>query len=68
MTMMTSKSSLHLVNIEKAPVGIEVDRWSAWFKEPLFYLVATQYCLTRLIVNIIASYMPFYLQESLDLP
>lgn len=68
MTMMTSKSSLHLVNIKNAPVGIEVNAWSAWFKEPLFYLVATQYCLTRLIVNIIASYMPFYLQESLDLP
>lgn len=47
---------------------VHVDVWHGWFKCPLFYIVASQYCLTRLVVNITASYMPFYLQESLDLP
>lgn len=49
-------------------VHFEVDNWVDWFKCPLFYMVALQYCLTRLIVNITASYMPYYLQEALDLP
>ena len=37
-------------------------------KEPLFYYVGILYCLTRLIVNVTATYFPFYIQESLDLP
>ena len=63
-----SKLSLN-VPIEKSYYEeILVNVWYEWFKCPLFYIVAGQYCLTRLIVNITASYMPFYLQESLDLP
>ena len=71
-----SEKSLHMGSFSvamedmKNPKGlrIEIDNWYGWFKCPTFYLVAVQYCLTRLIVNITASYMPFYLQESLDLP
>ena len=37
-------------------------------KEPLFFNVGLVYCLTRLIVNVTATYFPFYIQESLDLP
>jgi len=37
-------------------------------KEPLFFNVGLLYCLTRLIVNVTATYFPFYIQESLDLP
>jgi len=63
-----SKLSLN-VPLEKGYYEeILVNVWYEWFKCPLFYIVAGQYCLTRLIVNITASYMPFYLQESLDLP
>jgi len=44
-----------------------VDKWTDWFKESAFYNVAALYCLTRLIVNITATYIPYYLQTSLCL-
>merc|ERR1712227_864749 len=44
-----------------------VDKWSDWFKHAEFYYVALLYMLTRMIVNITATYIPFYLQISLNL-
>ena len=45
----------------------KVDKWSDWFKHAEFYYVALLYMLTRMIVNITATYIPFYLQISLNL-
>jgi len=71
-TLLTSKTSLQVLNqfdtTSEKDLSIEISSWQGWFKCPLFYLVAVQYCLTRMVVNITASYMPFFLQESLDLP
>jgi len=44
-----------------------VDKWSDWFQVGAFYNVAALYCLTRMIVNITATYIPYYLQSSLCL-
>jgi len=41
--------------------------WFEWLKCPSFYAVCAQYCFTRLIVNVLQSYMPYYLQETLQL-
>ncbi|CBY33806.1 unnamed protein product [Oikopleura dioica] len=54
--------------MEKSGESPMVDTWAKWMKEPLFFNVGLLYCLTRLIVNVTATYFPFYIQESLDLP
>jgi len=46
----------------------EINAWYYWFKCPLFYMVVILYCISRLIINITASYIPFYLQKTLYLP
>jgi len=41
--------------------------WRDWFKVRMFYQVGIIYMATRIAVNVSQVYMPFYLQESLDL-
>ncbi|XP_023336394.1 major facilitator superfamily domain-containing protein 12 [Eurytemora carolleeae] len=41
---------------------------SYWFTEPQFYIVALLYMSTRLFVNLSQTYIPLYIQESLELP
>ena len=41
--------------------------WRKWFKRAPFYSITILYCLVRLAVNMLAAYLPFYLQETLEL-
>merc|ERR1711892_442809 len=41
--------------------------WRKWFKRAPFYSISMLYCLVRLAVNMLAAYLPFYLQETLQL-
>ena len=38
-----------------------------WLKLPMLYLVAGVYMATRLFINLSQAYIPFYLQDSLQL-
>ena len=55
------------MDITKSDANIVVEKWSDWFKVGTFYNVAVLYCLTRMIVNITATYIPYYLQTALCL-
>lgn len=65
--LLGSAASMPSVYTKPAPSLVVVDKWSEWFKHSEFYCVAILYMLTRMIVNITATYMPFYLQISLNL-
>lgn len=65
--LLGSAVSMPSVYTKPAPSNIVVDKWSDWFKHAEFYYVALLYMLTRMIVNITATYIPFYLQISLNL-
>ena len=41
--------------------------WRKWFKRAPFYSITVLYCMVRLAVNMLAAYLPFYLQETLEL-
>lgn len=45
----------------------ESSSWRGWFKQAPFYSITALYCLVRLAVNMVATYLPFYLQETLEL-
>lgn len=42
-------------------------KWKHWFLVPQFYKVSFLYMTTRLCINLTQTYIPFYLQESLNL-
>ena len=37
-----------------------------WFRDPRFYAVILINCSTRLVFNLVAAYMPFYMQMSTE--
>ena len=45
----------------------KVSTWRNWFRTRQFYAITVLYCFVRLVVNMIAAYLPFYLQETLQL-
>jgi len=67
-SLRSSALAIDDAGMEKSGESPTVDTWTKWMKEPLFFNVGLLYCLTRLIVNVTATYFPFYIQESLDLP
>jgi len=54
------------VQIDKPPNEVKPMSIINWLLEPQLYLVAGVYMCTRLFVNLTQSYIPLYLQDSLD--
>ena len=51
---------------EEAAPSREVKSVTYWLKLPSLYLVALTYMATRLFLNLCQSYIPFYIQDSLQ--
>ena len=54
-------------NDDEKQLSTSSNHWRKWFKRAQFYSVTLLYCLVRLAVNMLAAYLPFYLQETLQL-